>query len=159
MRVGTPGFVPERLAEVRAARRILSMKELAQMIGVSPSAVSRWESGTHAPDAEALTALARELRVRREYFLRPVHASEHPMFSRSLSSALKRDTSYQDSQMQWLQEISAVLHWNFLLSDEFGIGAAKNSETPRKCKGFRVCTPEIFSGVSLHRKRFPVYLF
>ena len=28
------------------------------MIGVSPSAVSRWESGTHAPDAEALTALA-----------------------------------------------------------------------------------------------------
>ncbi|NEX48409.1 helix-turn-helix domain-containing protein [Pseudotabrizicola algicola] len=109
MRVGTPGFVPERLAEVRAARRILSMKELAQMIGVSPSAVSRWESGTHAPDAEALTALARELRVRREYFLRPVHTSEHPMFSRSLSSALKRDTSYQDAQMQWLQEISAVL--------------------------------------------------
>lgn len=109
MRVGTPGFMPERLAELRAARRILSMKELARIIGVSPSAVSRWENGTHAPDADALTALARELRVRREYFLRPVHSSDYPMFSRSLSSALKRDTSYQDTQMQWLQEISSTL--------------------------------------------------
>lgn len=109
MRVGTPGFVPERLAEARAARRILSMTELARMLGVNPSAVSRWENGTHAPDAAALTDLARELRVRREYFLRPVHDSEHPMFSRSLASALKRDTSYQDSQMQWLQEISSIV--------------------------------------------------
>jgi Zn-dependent peptidase ImmA (M78 family)/transcriptional regulator with XRE-family HTH domain len=109
MRVGTPGFMPERLAELRAARRILSMKELARIIGVSPSAVSRWENGTHAPDTDALTALSRELRVRREYFLRPVHGSDHPMFSRSLSSALKRDTSYQDTQMQWLQEISSIL--------------------------------------------------
>ena len=109
MRVGTPGFVPERLAEARAARRILSMTELARMLGVNPSAVSRWENGTHAPDSEALTDLARELRVRREYFLRPVHGSAHPMFSRSLASALKRDTSYQDSQMQWLQEISAIV--------------------------------------------------
>ncbi|WP_442772006.1 XRE family transcriptional regulator [Paenirhodobacter enshiensis] len=109
MRVGTPGFVPERLVEARAARRILSMTELARMLGVNPSAVSRWENGTHAPDAAALADLARELRVRREYFLRPVHGSDHPMFSRSLASALKRDTSYQDAQMQWLQEISSIL--------------------------------------------------
>lgn len=109
MRVGTPGFVPERLAEIRAARRILSMTELARMLGVNPAAVSRWENGIHAPDADALSDLARELRVRREYFLRPVHVSDHPMFSRSYASALKRDISYQGSQMQWLQEISSTL--------------------------------------------------
>lgn len=109
MRVGTPGFVPERLSEIRAARRILSMTELARMLGVNPAAVSRWENGIHAPDADALSDLARELRVRREYFLRPVHDSDHPMFSRSYASALKRDTSYQGSQMQWLQEISSTL--------------------------------------------------
>ena len=45
MRVGTPGFVPERLVEARAARRIQSMKELAGILGVSPSSVSRWETG------------------------------------------------------------------------------------------------------------------
>lgn len=37
MRVGTPGFVPERLVEARAARRVQSMKELALMLGVSPA--------------------------------------------------------------------------------------------------------------------------
>lgn len=109
MRVGTPGFVPERLVEARAARRVQSMKELALMLGVSPSSVSRWETGKQAPEADALTELAKALRVRREFFLRPVFDSLRPMFYRKLVSTLKRDREYQTSQVSWLHEISHVL--------------------------------------------------
>lgn len=109
MRVGTPGFQKERLIEARAARRITSKSELARMINVSPSAVTRWENGTHAPDADALSQLADVLHVRKEYFLRPVQQGTSPIFYRSLASTLKRDTEYQEGQMQWLKDISTVL--------------------------------------------------
>jgi Zn-dependent peptidase ImmA (M78 family)/DNA-binding XRE family transcriptional regulator len=109
MRVGTPGFVPERLALARAARRIVSKSELARRLGVNASTVTRWEEGSSAPDAEALTALSNELRVRREFFLRPVYNSRRPVFFRSLSSTLKRDIEYQQAQMTWMREISAIL--------------------------------------------------
>jgi len=109
MRVGTPGFVPERLVEARAARRIQSMKELAGILGVSPSSVSRWETGKQAPKADALTGLARALRVRREFFLRPVFDSPRPIFYRTLASTCKRDLSYQEAQMHWLHEIGDVV--------------------------------------------------
>lgn len=109
MRVGTPGFVPERLPEARAARRIASKTELARLLSVSPSTVSRWEDGTSAPDAAALSTLANVLRVRREYFLRPVYDSDRPMFNRSLSSTLVRDKGYQNAQMRWLHEASTII--------------------------------------------------
>ncbi len=109
MRVGTPGFVPERLVEARAARRIPSKKALATLLSVNPSTVTRWEDGTSAPDAEALSALADQLRLRREFFLRPVCDSDRPLFYRTLSSTLVRDINYQEAQMHWLQEISAIV--------------------------------------------------
>lgn len=109
MRVGTPGFIPERLVEARAARRIPSQKALAALISVSPGSVSKWESGTHSPDSEALRALAEKLQVRREYFLRPVFESDRPLFYRTLSSTLSRDLQYQKSQMRWLQEVSSAV--------------------------------------------------
>lgn len=109
MRIGTPGFVPERLIEARAARRIPSKTELARMLGVAPSKVSRWESGEHSPEADALTDLARELRLRREYFLRPISSGTKPFFHRALASTLKRDLTYQHAQVNWLHEISSVV--------------------------------------------------
>jgi Zn-dependent peptidase ImmA (M78 family)/transcriptional regulator with XRE-family HTH domain len=109
MRVGTPGFVPARLVEARAARRISSQKALAALISVSPGSVSKWESGTHFPDASALAALANQLKVRPEYFLRPTFDSLRPKFCRSLSSTLIRDLEYQDAQMNWLQEVSSIV--------------------------------------------------
>ena len=109
MRTGTPGFVPGRLKEARAARRIPSMSTLARGMSVNPSTVSRWEEGTSTPDAEALGQLAAYLAVRPEFFLRPSFASKRPVFLRSLSSTLMRDLQYQLAQMSWLQEISHTL--------------------------------------------------
>lgn len=109
MRVGTPGFIPERLKEARAARRIASKSALARLLDVNASTVTRWEDGSSSPDADALTALANALLVRREFFLRPTYKSNRPMFHRSLASTLIRDIDYQHAQMSWLHEVSAVL--------------------------------------------------
>lgn len=78
-------------------------------MSVNPSTVTRWEDGSSAPDAEALSALASQLHVRREYFLRPVAHSDRPLFYRTLSSTLVKDLNYQESQMRWLQEISGIV--------------------------------------------------
>lgn len=106
MPLATPGFVPDRLTEVRAARRIPSMSALARSMSLNPSTVSRWEDGTSAPDPETLSRLANFLDVRPEFFFRPVYISNRATFLRSLSSTLVRDLQYQKAQMCWLQEIS-----------------------------------------------------
>jgi Zn-dependent peptidase ImmA (M78 family)/transcriptional regulator with XRE-family HTH domain len=103
------GFVPERIAEARAARRITSMSALARAMSVNPSSVSRWEDGTSIPDAETLAQLASYLGVRQEFFFRPVNNPIRPTFLRSLASTLERDLKYQSMQMRWLQEISHAL--------------------------------------------------
>jgi len=109
MRVGTPGFVPGRLRDARAARRIPSMSALSRMMSISPSTIARWEDGSTSPDGEALLELAKTLNVRPEFFLRPTEAEERPMFFRSLSSTLVRDLDYQRAQMAWLKEISSIV--------------------------------------------------
>jgi Zn-dependent peptidase ImmA (M78 family)/transcriptional regulator with XRE-family HTH domain len=109
MRIGTPGFIEGRLTEAREARRIPSKSALARRLGVNASTVSRWEEGETSPPPELLNALADELGVRQEFFLRPSVTSATPVFWRSLSSTLVRDLAYQRSQMQWLQEISRIV--------------------------------------------------
>jgi Zn-dependent peptidase ImmA (M78 family) len=56
-----------------------------------------------------LSKLASTLQVRREFFLRNMVKTERPMFHRSLASTYMRDIAYQHSQMQWMQEIHAIL--------------------------------------------------
>ncbi|QRG08933.1 ImmA/IrrE family metallo-endopeptidase [Xanthobacter dioxanivorans] len=109
MRVGTPGFVPARLEEARAARRIKTQKDLAERLNVAASTVSRWQKGEIAPDANALAEIAVAFGVRREFFLRPICVSDRPMFHRALSSTYVPDLKFQRSQMSWLQEVSSIL--------------------------------------------------
>ncbi len=109
MRIGTPGFVPGRLTEARAARRIPTKSALARIMGINPSTASRWEDGSSAPDLDALLQLSKKLDLRPEFFLRPIFEHERPSFLRSLSGALVRDRDYQLAHMRWLQEISSIV--------------------------------------------------
>jgi Zn-dependent peptidase ImmA (M78 family)/transcriptional regulator with XRE-family HTH domain len=111
MRTGTPGFISARLSEARNARRVPSMSALARRLDVSVTTVSRWEdeASGQTPDYHTLIRLAGELGVRPEFFLRPTFESEKPTFLRSLASTLVRDLNFQQSQMQWLQELSFLL--------------------------------------------------
>lgn len=60
-------FSQHRLTLARQ-RRGLRKQELAARIGVTPKAVSRWESGERVPDDDNLRALSDELRFPKEYF-------------------------------------------------------------------------------------------
>jgi len=60
-------FNPERLVLARSARRI-NQEELANKIGYSPSMISRWESGSNLPSAEALVKISKELNMSERWF-------------------------------------------------------------------------------------------
>ena len=70
-RSGLQGFQHERLSQVLAARR-LSQVQLAAMVDVSTSAISKWRAGTQAPERDALDRLASVVNVMPEWFTRPV---------------------------------------------------------------------------------------
>lgn len=111
MRIGTPGFKPARLTEIRHVRRIPSRAALARRLGLSATSVSRWEDedSDQTPDPAMLVRLASELQVRPEFFLRDTYESDQPTFLRSLSDAHVRDLAYQKAQMQWLHEVSFII--------------------------------------------------
>ena len=55
------GFA-ENLKEIRT-KRSLSQEELAEMLGVSRQAVSKWEQGSGYPEVETLLLLSRKLNI------------------------------------------------------------------------------------------------
>jgi Zn-dependent peptidase ImmA (M78 family)/transcriptional regulator with XRE-family HTH domain len=60
----------ERLGRARKAAG-LSMKDLAERVGISANAVKKYEHGTAMPSSGNLLKLAKALNVRTEYFFRP----------------------------------------------------------------------------------------
>lgn len=112
MRNGISGFIGERLVQVRHARQLPSRAALARLLGKNSSTVGRWEDGVASPETETLLELCGTLKVRPEFFLRPLlkdQSSDKPAFYRSLASALKRDRLLQEVRLEWLQEISQIL--------------------------------------------------
>ena len=61
------GFA-ENLRELRKGRN-LSQEGLAELLGVSRQAVSKWEQGEGYPEAETLLLLARELKVSLDHLM------------------------------------------------------------------------------------------
>lgn len=59
---------PERLKELRLEKG-LSTRKLANEIGCSHIAISRWERGTQIPTIETLVALALFFKVSADYLL------------------------------------------------------------------------------------------
>jgi Zn-dependent peptidase ImmA (M78 family)/DNA-binding transcriptional regulator YdaS (Cro superfamily) len=105
---GINGFVPERLLQVLAARR-LSQVQLAAMVGVSPPTVSKWRSRGQAPEAETLVRLASVVNVSPEWFTRPVPPKlSVPMF-RSAASAHVAAREMLEARLEWAQEIALRL--------------------------------------------------
>ncbi len=84
-------FSPVRL---KIARQLAGLKqvELAQLVELTPPAVSQYESGQHAPSAQVLTRLAMALGCPRDFFLvGPPSATPSPAFFRSLRSTPQRE--------------------------------------------------------------------
>lgn len=58
----------ENLRQVRKEKSI-SQEQLAEIIGVSRQAVSKWEQGSGYPEMEKLLLLARELNISLDYLM------------------------------------------------------------------------------------------
>lgn len=64
----------QRLQQLRKTKG-LSQEELADRVGVSRQAVSKWESGQTAPDLERLLALSEQLNASTDYLLKGIDPS------------------------------------------------------------------------------------
>ncbi len=100
-------FEPERLSQMLAARR-LSQVQLASMVGVSPSTVSKWHSGYQAPKGNALERLARIVNVAPEWFTRaPCAKLSAPLFRRNVS-AHRAACAMLNARLEWAQDIALM---------------------------------------------------
>lgn len=73
----------QRLQQLRKAKG-LSQEELADRVGVSRQAVSKWESGQSAPDLDRLLALRTQLDTSADYLLTgqaAAHSADAALFS------------------------------------------------------------------------------
>lgn len=105
---GINGFQTERLSQILAARR-LSQAQLASMVGVSASTISKWRSGQQAPEADALDRLASVVNVSQEWFTRQVPAKISIPLFRSNASAHVVARHMLEARIEWAQDISLNL--------------------------------------------------
>lgn len=109
MRVGVAGFEPKRLTQVREARGF-SKINLGRHVERSPSTITKWENGSHAPDSAALLALSLVLNCPVAWFTKPLHVhTNNPVFFRTMANTAKDLCAASERYMEWLQEASAHL--------------------------------------------------
>ncbi len=102
------GFQKERLSQVLVARR-LTQTQLASMVGVSPATISKWRSGTQAPERDTLNRLASVVNVMPEWFTRRITAGISPPLFRSNASAHAAARAMLEARLEWGQDIAMAL--------------------------------------------------
>lgn len=109
MTVGVRNFYGERLLQARLSRGLF-MKTLGDMVGLTGTAISRYESGEDKPQAEKLNLLADKLAFPVEFFLRSPWVDDLGLvFWRSRSSETKIAREMTEQRMKWLCEIFSFL--------------------------------------------------
>jgi len=109
MRVGTPGFVAQRLTEAREARG-LAQTALSELTGIKSQSISHYEQGRQSPSPEALGLLCEKLGVPERYFLKPLPANDGgPVFFRSPKPHVRAARLKAERRLGWLKEIAGYL--------------------------------------------------
>lgn len=109
MTVGVPTFCGERLREARLARGLYK-NTLGEMIGVTGTAITRYEEGLDRPQQEKVQALADQLKFPIEFFLRPSWPERlDTIFWRSRATESKHAREMTEQRMRWLCEAFALL--------------------------------------------------
>ncbi|MHA3081377.1 helix-turn-helix domain-containing protein [Acinetobacter sp. ANC 5502] len=85
--LGVDNFEPERLKLARQMYNDLSKASLADILNVSPSTITKWEDGTHKPQANILQMMSDFFQIPVNWFLRPSPNYGSPLF---LNRAKKR---------------------------------------------------------------------
>lgn len=109
MRPGTPGFVGSRLREAREARGLMAAT-LAELVGVTRSAISQYENGAQSPHPDVMRKIASHLNLPPKFFVRESFSEPAGMMHfRSLASATKTERTRAARRHQWLKELVGYL--------------------------------------------------
>jgi Zn-dependent peptidase ImmA (M78 family)/transcriptional regulator with XRE-family HTH domain len=109
MTVGVRSFQGARLTEARLSLGLFK-NALADMIGVTPMAITRYEQGLDHPQSDKLAAMSLQLNFSEEFFCKPVWPEELQIVHwRSRASETKSAREMTEQRMRWLQEIFAFL--------------------------------------------------
>lgn len=141
MTIGVQNFSGERLKEARLARG-LYMKSLGDLIGVTGTAISKYESGEDKPQPERVRQLAERLNFPIEFFSKaPWPDSIEPVFWRSRAAETKHAREMTQQRMKWLCEIFAFL------TEEVNVPAQKLPDLGLP-QDFRLLTAEHIEGAA-----------
>ncbi len=103
-----PSFRPERLTEAREARGLRSA-ELAEALSVSPSAVTGWETGGHAPETGSVVALSAALGVPTGFFGRRRDMELESIFVRSADKEPALTVAQARRRLEWTADVRDAL--------------------------------------------------
>ena len=67
--------IADRIQNLRKAKGI-SQEQLAEAVGVSPQAISKWEDGQNVPDVDMIIALSDYFNVKTDYILNGIESSD-----------------------------------------------------------------------------------
>ncbi|MEM5431840.1 XRE family transcriptional regulator [Cupriavidus oxalaticus] len=105
---GVTEFESARLRQALAARR-LTQAQLAGLVGVSPATISKWRSGSQAPEADALERLAQVMNVTAEWFTRKrLPKSTMPLY-RSNASAHVAAREMLGARLEWAEDVAFAM--------------------------------------------------
>lgn len=110
MKPGTPGFTGERLRAAREARGI-NATALAELVGITPAAISHYEKGAQSPGPDVMRAIADKLSLPIRHFLRPMPQAGSGVgcIYRSMSAATKTDRLRAERRHGWMKETVSYL--------------------------------------------------
>lgn len=102
---------PSRITEAREARAF-SMGDLADLVGVTRQAISKYERGISKPTLDVLLAISRELNFPLEFFYKQefeTMARSSPLFFRSNINISKKEKTACRYNIKWASEIKRQL--------------------------------------------------
>ncbi|MEK4452785.1 MULTISPECIES: XRE family transcriptional regulator [unclassified Paenibacillus] len=103
-------FNPERLIEAREIRG-MTTKELAEAVGVSQQAISKFEHPEKTdPGYETLDRISSVLKVPVNYFYKEsLHSNDSVVFFRSKSAATVKSKKVHSNKLKWIKEVSMYM--------------------------------------------------
>lgn len=100
--------IGERIKIARKAAQ-LSLRALAEEVGVSAQAISKYERDLHVPNSAMLLQLAKVLGVRVEFFFRvPQFTLSSPVYRKRASLPRKQEQTIQAHIQEWLERYLEV---------------------------------------------------
>jgi transcriptional regulator with XRE-family HTH domain len=109
MRLTQPLFHGPRLREAREARA-LSQTALADLLDVSASSVSQYESGDQIPSPHVMARICEKLNMPPQFFMTPrMTKRTSALFWRSHSAATKRAREAHERKYDWFRDAVSLL--------------------------------------------------